>query len=507
MSLKKSDLDLLMESLNKYSIDVNNICIVGSTILSINNIRENKDLDITINPHFRRKFLKENKNIKVLNSGTFDITNYIQSVKGRYEKIGISDFDLFSDNEHFFTDEFDGIKAVKLEVEIAQKIKRNRPKDRKDLLLFFANFDQYTSFDWKLFQSCQRKNIKKNKFKKFYYYLFNISRCINKYHQLINRRKKEKGSFKLNSSLKAQSVSVVSPIGILGKQYNNGVFCRYDIIVRYISADFYKSMKNYNFELYRKMQNKRSQIINIEEFTLLYESFKNNGFLRNYPIPIDCNGNLINGSHRMALSLFFDCPEVRILEEAKNFFADFTLEWFKKSNFTISEINLIKEYKRKLFVEKGVYFCAILWGSVEKSFDIIEEDISKLYNICYVRDINFGKEDFNIFVKDIYSIDDIDDWKVEFKLNLLSKYKNIVRFVMFEIPDPTYRIKERNSSFLCNEGALLKSKIRNSYKNSVHNYYNDVIIHTGDNYIDNKKILEIVSSYCNIDITKVKVFD
>lgn len=92
---------------------------------------------------------------------------------------------------------------------------------------------------------------------------------------------------------------------------------RFDLIAKYIYVNFYKMNIKSNFYLdlykahiytfnggYEPPGDKK----NVDEFVIkfnnLIESFDKNGFLSDFPIPIGKNNIIINGSHRLVLSIY-----------------------------------------------------------------------------------------------------------------------------------------------------------------------------------------------------------
>lgn len=156
----------------------------------------------------------------------------------------------------------------------------------------------------------------------------------------------------------------------------------------------------------------------------------------------------------------------------------------------------INNKKTKEYIEsyKQRFFCAILWGTVVQYFDVIEADIAKHHRIVKSSTIDH-LSNIEQFVYDIYSIDNIDKWKIKLKQAYLSEITPSIRVVLFEINNPNFRVSERTGEFLSDEGAKLKNKIRNKYNKKLDKYIYDVIIHTSDNYDISLKMVEVIKSY------------
>jgi len=80
-----------------------------------------------------------------------------------------------------------------------------------------------------------------------------------------------------------------------------------------------------------------------ESFVNLVKSMKQNGFKREYFIPIDNKEELINGRHRMAVALALNLPIWIRQYPCNGLKLCFDREWFQNNNFSTEEINEIIE--------------------------------------------------------------------------------------------------------------------------------------------------------------------
>jgi len=281
----------------------------------------------------------------------------------------------------------------------------------------------------------------------------------------------------------------------LAYQYKNGKFNRYDTIVRYLAVDNHLGKNDFGFELYRKMQTKRGFVKGAEEkFRNLIDSVSQNGFDECSSLPVGKNQELADGSHRLALALYFDEKLIPLKLNRFAYDTFYGIDWFKENNFTKDEINLLEETKNRIFYEKGIYFQVVLWSPIKKYFDEIEKSLSNKYNVIKSYDLDI-KKDFKKFVFDIYSSDDIDDWKIEKKLSGFKDYGNTIRVVEIEIINPRFRRKEVNNHDISQEVEAIKKEYRTKYKDKVNNYFYDIIMHIGDNYHHTREIAKVLEQY------------
>lgn len=288
---------------------------------------------------------------------------------------------------------------------------------------------------------------------------------------------------------------------LLAFQYEKNEFSRKDFIIRYLALkDKFIDKNSKGLPLYEKLMSERfkeKQFQNKIEESLdgVYKNMKENGFNSDFPIPVNSNFKLLDGSHRLASALINNIEEVpiSILPVRKKVL--FNSNLLKRYNFKKEELSFIQKTEDELFLDLGVYFPVIIWPTAYKLRDDIEHDFGFETKFKFEFDLN--AEDFTVFVREIYKIDDIADWKVDKKLEAMSSEQNKISVVFIDFGLPDYRKKSSNQALISKTGEKLKQHIRSKYKSKINNYIYDIIIHTGDNYIHSKKIIEITRSYLN----------
>lgn len=121
-----------------------------------------------------------------------------------------------------------------------------------------------------------------------------------------------------------------------------------DIMVKYLYIKAYIENNNYEKykQMYEKMMIKRIGKSYFQEFNKIIDSFKENGYIKDYPIPINKNDKMLNGSHRLACCLYFNInPYVYVFDDMDH---NYPIEWFKYNDFTEEEIKKILEVKEFL---------------------------------------------------------------------------------------------------------------------------------------------------------------
>jgi len=113
---------------------MDDICLVGSSVLADFGVRDNRDLDIAIDPRKR---------------GLLDIDNTPENVEVALEKyswLGITDHDLINNSRYHYKS--GGIKIVRPEVCYSFKHRRKKDKDIYDIELINEGVIYSNDYDW-----------------------------------------------------------------------------------------------------------------------------------------------------------------------------------------------------------------------------------------------------------------------------------------------------------------------------------------------------------------------
>jgi len=291
---------------------------------------------------------------------------------------------------------------------------------------------------------------------------------------------------------------------LLAKQYYRGDFNRMDVIVRYMFIESYLKGVKEGIHLYRKMQKRRGGTTNTEsDFIKLIENMGRNGFDPLYPIPVNQHFQLLDGSHRLACALFYgiEYVPITIIPTIRSNPVRYGIDWFLENGFTRVELNRILEVKGELFRRYGLFFVAVLWPPVERYFDEILAYLRRNYNVVNWSDYEFENDyEFAAVVEGIYASDDIEKWKIEKKIKAMKNYEKRIRVILFEIPEPKFRVKMKSGKLISMRVEEIKRVIREKYRQKIKDYYYDIIIHIGDNYEHSRHILQVLRK--DIQISK-----
>lgn len=279
-------------------------------------------------------------------------------------------------------------------------------------------------------------------------------------------------------------------------QQNKLEFQRYDIIVRYLAIENYYKKNDFGFDLYRKMQaarvGKKWASESVKIFKTLILSYENNGYDTSSEIEIDKNINLVDGSHRMAMAIYHKSYQISCKIRPNIMDIYYGIDWFIEKGFSIREIILIQEKYNEIHNKLIIPFICILWPPVQNYFDEIVELLKISYKIIDYKDFIFDNDQFQAIVKNIYSVDDIESWKIEKKIEMMqSCSEKRIRVIRLNIEKPVFRLKNATLKTLSQEGEKIKRIFTNAYKDKVSNYFNDIIIHIGDNYFHNNHVIKL----------------
>lgn len=269
-------------------------------------------------------------------------------------------------------------------------------------------------------------------------------------------------------------------------------FNRYDMIVRLLAVENWHGQNDFGFDLYWKMQQSRkvgdyqNAVVRFKE---LIQSYEKNGYDPKSEIVLDRNLHLIDGSHRMALALYYKHWNISCAVMPFDRKVNYGIKTFVEYGFTRQEIDIIRSRYEALKSEIQMPFVCTLWSSAAPYFDEIMERLSLVCEIIDVHDFAFNEFNYAQMVRKIYSVDDIEKWKIEKKLEHMHPDGQSgvwpMRVVRLGMDKPRFRRKDSTQNTLSMEGEDLKRMVRNGFKDKVDDYFHDTIIHIGDNYRQN----------------------
>lgn len=286
-------------------------------------------------------------------------------------------------------------------------------------------------------------------------------------------------------------------------------FNRYDIIVRLLAVENYFGINECGFNFYKRMQAARIGNANVEEavtrFRSLIKSYDENGYNEESEIELDKNLHLIDGSHRMAMAMYYNLPRINAIVRARADCVFYGIEWFAVNGFNEAEVAILKKKYYELRNRYITPFVCTLWSPVHAYYNEITEKLRLFGEITDVKDFQFNIWEYNFYTRGIYNVDDIAKWKIEKKIEYMhqaSPTSHQIRMVCLSLDEPHFRLKAATNGTLSVRCELIKKLIRDAYKNKIDNYFHDIIIHIGDNFYQNRFIHSLMT-LPPIDVEKI----
>jgi len=499
------------------------IILVGGTVMELLGLRKSGDVDLILTPDARRKLEATNPG---RTRGAFDAINLgenTQVLKDPYRSIGVSDEECF-DRPLYTLCEIPGLGSTKIaraELEFGKKLFRSRDKDRNDTALLLEHASRSNGWNWELIPVSAVKTMKHGKGKEAFGR--RIDAVLRKLFWVTRHplRASPKVLTKFRNGIGRQQHKILSPAKLsvqqldtgtlVQLQFHGGRFRRYDTLVRLETMASYLALQRVTgdkaplslfapdhkvFSEYNRMQDLRvgrESAIRFQEFVA---SIERKGFHSDrYPITLDGDGRLKDGSHRFAAALHYGIERVPVrFVPGKKGPVDYGREWFENHGFPEDYLKRLDNRLRNNLIATGAAFELIVWPPAMPFEHEIFETLAEQYSvIAEIRNINL--QDFPEFVEAMYLSDDIEQWKIQKKIYHMRQYKPLVSVFSFLIDDPRYRVKTRTESYLSDAVAKLKAEIRNRYKVRIEGYVHDIITHIGDNPAMNRDMVKTLNRF------------
>lgn len=137
----------------------------------------------------------------------------------------------------------------------------------------------------------------------------------------------------------------------------------------------------------------------------------------------------------------------------------------------------------------------IIWNKAYEYKREIISDIEGRVKLleCFDLDLN---DDYEGFVKEIYQNENMEDWKIDRKINAMCPCDSKkISVVIFEFDSSRVVYHEFKHKDVYEELESLKMYIREKYSKLVDNYVFDIIFHSTDNYSELRGCLETIRRY------------
>ncbi len=151
-------------------------------------------------------------------------------------------------------------------------------------------------------------------------------------------------------------------------------------------------------------------------------------------------------------------------------------------------------------------YIGILWNTVNNFYIDILKDLTEFSEILFWNEIDLENQ-YNEFIKSIYELDGIDEWKVNLKLQSMNQTLNKKIVIVFlKIDDNTKIFNSKKNKIVSVNIENLKYTIRKKYSEKIPNYFFDNIFHMTDNDEEILNTLEVLREWFPDIYTKYKQF-
>lgn len=140
-------------------------------------------------------------------------------------------------------------------------------------------------------------------------------------------------------------------------------------------------------------------------------------------------------------------------------------------------------------------YSGLLWNSAT---DYAPEILSKISSNCQLlKTQTYNLSDcYEDFVKDMYSEDNIAEWKVEKKINYMLHFRNRqVTVFDIDVDNPIFRYVDVKKRSTCVQIEEIKKSIRSEYSKKIQPYFFDTIIHISDDQKENYQMQKVLQKY------------
>jgi len=247
----------------------------------------------------------------------------------------------------------------------------------------------------------------------------------------------------------------------------------------------------------RKFAIKKDYIGNYKE---LIAKMRLTGFDGRYPLVVDRNLNLIDGSHRLASALALNIESIPVIVKDIDRFHYYGKAWFT-ANKPISLEDIDIELKHDIVLDTRL--AGVVWNPALPFLEFIITELELHYNKVEVQVHHLPTKDLKQLVKAMYKIDGAKPQNIAKKIELLCNDRDFssVALLSLEGVHSPYRIKSRTKTAISIKSERIKAIIRESLKKQIENYSHDNILHLADNLKDSREISKFFS--WKLDLTSL----
>lgn len=460
----------LENTLDKYSLSKDAICLHGSLILQASGIRENNDIDLILTPEPRRSLPGIQSRIQFSLGNTVSLSeNVAVSSPNKFDWLDITDEEIVHNKKYHTT--LDGFKLLRPELYLQLKYYKGREKDHRDIQLIQEHLIQDDDWNWGLVSPPAPWNddrfgstpleriiwaIRANGFR------WTVKEALLKLHP-TNRSEVMATLYKMDC---------FSRDGLERDCWRNtkldGYYGSY-LPVAYVLSQQYDDREFFLSDLF----NSSSSANTFSEGTIHDSSISLNSEVRLTDNVGELKTAVRNGTEFIPVKYQSNTASITSHDSCGS---------------TKQQKDILSQY--------GIYFHFVIWPAAADFSDEIINDIGKSARIVSTRTLNLDTR-FPNFVRSLYETDGRTyQWKIEKKIELLSNYDGEISVIAVEIPRPEFRLEDGIP--IAKRQAALKEDLRKQYSKRLEQYEYDILLHATDNFRDNQNIHKILHEFSGI---------
>ncbi len=459
----------LEQLLERYDLETEDVCLVGSISLSVRGLREHDDLDICVHSDKRDRIDPE----------AFD--GFVAFVEERYENIELSDDELIEDDTYH--DVVDGFKIVRPEISFSYKKLRDLPKDERDVEILEQYSQSTDDWNWDLYRSdySQRPNslhsrgLQSLRTDGVLVTADKVVGLLTRKFPVLNRAIGILPVFDVRTpynTLRSHQRTLTAA-QLLNRQYVGDQFAGLDVVAYWAALEAHETGEPPGFD--------------IEKLETDIESLSQRDLNTLEPLRLTQRHHVLD-SDQLA-RLLVDGRETLEVVFTFGRKSDGGRQWLQTQGFTGNEIETIAERRLELLESAGVLFYAIFWPLTHEYYDEMEAVLGEKVSI--VDSVDVDVEDIETFVHDIYDAqtDHAPGWAIDWKAELMTRFPSTVRIVKVELPNP------RLHDGISREMEMVKNDVRHAFMDEFPDEYYLSILHATDSFEDNLKAKSVIESY------------
>lgn len=482
--------DFFLEILSEFDVSRDEVCIIGSVVLSYFDVRENRDIDFVCTYDARERIHEQirtqDKPYEIGSNGgvKFGDDRVGLTRKDRFDMFGLSDDEVVKDSRYHFV--VDGFKLLRPELELSIKRHRGNEKDKQDIKRIEEHLVGNEEWDWDLVHVVPpwhggERDLVSEAIDVLRYEgpvrllgggIDHLWTNIVQDRIPTKQRVLEATPFYEVHQYRG-TTETVDLTKLLSHQFNeDGQFVREDIVPAVLALE-----GDLEFDDGHTDETNRDDVVLSRDGDVLDGVWAIASILEQAtdggrrPRPKDLSVNA-------SVSSAEDLPER-------------TWEWVN-SRFTDEEQAIIRQRRRELFESMGLVFYAFLWPAAKNHFDELEGRLAEVGQNLVTTEYE-SLSGFDEMVMDIYTADKrTDDWRIQKKIHELNKYEPVFRVVSFELPNPDFIPNE--TPRISSKTRSLKYACRKDLEGELDEYVFDIILHVTDNYRQNVHVTKVLDT-------------